>query len=168
MYTKKSTVWSSTHGVCFYPFCNASWVNRVKTHHRLTFIILLWDVEGLISRQEKYWGWLVSMTSLCSRPGVTPCDEVVKINPPFHPAWLVACVKAALMERIHPHTLLIQRRLDWERNLRQLCVLFVFEHRTLHVCTGVVHVFISESVTSEQHDQRVNDIVTRRRATVAA
>lgn len=37
------------------------------------------------------------------RPLVTPCDEVVQINPPFHPAWLLACVEAALMERIHTH-----------------------------------------------------------------
>lgn len=62
-------------------------------------------------RQDKQpeVGWfpwhLRERPSYC-RPRVTPCDEVVQINPPFHPAWLLACVEAALMERIHAHKLL--------------------------------------------------------------
>lgn len=48
-----------------------------------------------------WFPWHLRERPLYSRPLVTPCDEAVQINPPFHPTQCSARVEAALMDRIH-------------------------------------------------------------------
>lgn len=72
-------------------------------------------------RQEKqpevgWFPWHLGERPFCCRPRVAPCDEVVQINPPFHPARLLACVEAALMGRIHAHKLLFDFNMFGLRN----------------------------------------------------
>lgn len=63
-----------------------------------------------------WFPWHLRERPFYSRPRVTPCDEVVQINPPFHPAWLLACVEAALMEWIHTHNSLFDSNTFGLRN----------------------------------------------------
>lgn len=108
---------------------NNSDIQQARQSHRKS-------TEGGWRTGQAASGWFVSMASLCSRPRVTSCDEVVKINPPFHPAQLLACMEAALMEWIHTLSLILIR-LDRETNAWELHVRFVFKHTALHVSQAV-------------------------------
>lgn len=80
-----------------------------------------------------WFPWHLRERPFCSRPWVTSCDEVVQINPPFHPAQLLGCVEAALMEQIQTHNPLADSNTRWfgqlqgHKNVKKLLQL-AFHH----------------------------------------
>lgn len=98
-----------------------------------------------------WFPWHLRERPLYARPRVTPCDEVVKINPPFHPARLLACVEAALMERIHTHNPLFDSNTFGLRDECMVapCPLCFLTHNTACICTAVNDEELEDCVATE-------------------